>query len=155
MKRAIRGKPQMDARGQSIQGRLRQFGQPDQDRLLVDRLALEMANEMTWRARRREFPGTARKRLLPAGGPKAAELTGALLTAARLGARSMNRENKLRQAHHAYWKVTAPAVLLIDAAPPVVVCAALLIQAPPVTRRPVSTRPEMPAATLPDSRFSG
>src|SRR5208283_4215804 len=54
-----------------------------------------------------------------------------------------------------YGNVTAPAVLEIDAAVPVAVSAALLIQAPPVTRRPVSTRPATPAATLPDSRFSG
>src|SRR5271166_522395 len=54
-----------------------------------------------------------------------------------------------------YGNVTAPAVLEIDAAVPVAVSAALLIQAPPVTRRPVSTRPATPAATLPASRFSG
>src|SRR5208283_4013807 len=54
-----------------------------------------------------------------------------------------------------YGNVTAPAVLEIDAAVPVAVSAALLIQAPPVTRRPVSTRPAAPAATLPASRFSG
>ena len=38
---------------------------------------------------------------------------------------------------------------------PVAVSAALLIQAPPVTRRPVRTSPAAPAATLPASRFSG
>src|SRR5271166_6320622 len=54
-----------------------------------------------------------------------------------------------------YGNVTAPAVLVIEAAVPVAVSAALLIHAPPVTRRPVSTRPAAPAATLPASRFSG
>src|SRR5271166_5294281 len=54
-----------------------------------------------------------------------------------------------------YGNVTAPAVLEIEAAEPVAVSAALLIHAPPVTRRPVRTRPAAPAATLPASRFSG
>src|SRR5271165_5881895 len=54
-----------------------------------------------------------------------------------------------------YGNVTAPAVLVIEAAVPVAVSAALLIHAPPVTRRPVRTRPAAPAATLPASRFSG
>ena len=54
-----------------------------------------------------------------------------------------------------YGKVTTPAVLEIEAAVPVAVSAALLIQAPPVTNKPVSTRPATPAATLPASRFSG
>src|SRR5271166_3198245 len=54
-----------------------------------------------------------------------------------------------------YGNVTAPAVLVIEAAVPVAVSAALLIHAPPVTRRPVSTSPAAPAATLPASRFSG
>src|SRR5271163_544807 len=54
-----------------------------------------------------------------------------------------------------YGNVTAPAVLEIEAAEPVAVSAALLIHAPPVTRRPVRTSPAAPAATLPASRFSG
>ena len=46
-------------------------------------------------------------------------------------------------------------MLEIEAAVPVAVSAALLIHAPPVTNKPVNTRPAAPAATLPASRFSG
>ena len=101
----------------------------------------------------------AKKRLSPFCEANPAEGTRASLSAARRPVFA-NGKSERREAHRVpcprfYGKVTTPAVLEIEAAVPVAVSAALLIQAPPVTNKPVNTRPAAPAATLPASRFSG
>ena len=148
----------MDRVHERVERGLRQIRQPDQYSLLGDRLALQMANERAGDARRLLGAVGAKKRLPPFREANPAEGTRASLSAARRPVLA-NGKSERRKAHRipsrAYGKVTTPAVLEIEAAVPVAVSAALLIQAPPVTNKPVNTRPAMPAATLPVSRFSG
>jgi hypothetical protein len=147
----------MDPIGERVERGLRQLRKPDQHTLLGDRLALEVANEGARDAGRSLEAVGAKKRLLPFCEANPAEGTRAPSSAARRSVLA-NGKSERRQAHRlvlAQGKVTTPAVLEIEAAVPVAVSAALLIHAPPVTSKPVRTRPAQPAATLPASRFSG
>ncbi len=160
---------------QEVESALRHLWQPYQHRLLLYLRSAQVLGEVTERAADDDVGRgvvsvviVQMKVFLPPRGLLTAEPAsvggGARLPPAppRVG-RPGRRDGRKEAGEGGPWvqvpqlppKVTTPEVPVIEALPPDAVLAALLIQAPPLTSRPQSTRPATPMPTRPPSRFCG